>query len=78
MPDDVDLYDGHYSQLAADLQSELASMEGEETFEGLQRFLQAVHTLARERRLSRYLYLASKPVSSGEPLNEAHREPPAV
>jgi SAM-dependent methyltransferase len=42
----------------------LVSAEGEETFEGLQRFLQAVHTLASERRLSRYLYLASKPVSS--------------
>jgi SAM-dependent methyltransferase len=40
----------------------LVSLEGEETFEGLQRFLLAVHTLASERRLSRYLYLASKPV----------------
>jgi len=39
---------------------ELASLEGQETFDGLQRFLQAVHTLANERRLSRYLYLASK------------------
>jgi hypothetical protein len=26
-------------------------------FEGLQQFLAAVHTLARERRLSRYVYL---------------------
>jgi SAM-dependent methyltransferase len=40
---------------------QLVGLEGEETFEGLQRFLLAVHTLASERRLSRYLYLASKP-----------------
>ena len=29
-------------------------------FENLQRFLDAVHSLASERRLSRYMYLASK------------------
>lgn len=39
---------------------QLASVEGRETFEGLQRFLQAVHTLSSEHRLSRILYLASK------------------
>ena len=39
----------------------LVPLEGEEGFEGLQRFLNAVHTLASERRLSRYVYLASKP-----------------
>jgi SAM-dependent methyltransferase len=38
----------------------LVNLEGEEGFEGLQRFLDAVHTLAGERRLSRYMYLASK------------------
>ena len=38
----------------------LVSLEGEEGFEGLQRFLDAVHRLASERRLSRYMYLASK------------------
>ena len=46
---------------------QLLSVEGKERFEGLQRFLQAVHTLASERRLSRYLYVASKPVVSGAP-----------
>ena len=39
----------------------LVRLEGEEGYEGLQRFLEAVHTLANERRLSRYMYLASKP-----------------
>ena len=39
----------------------LVSLEGDETFAGVQRFLQAVHTLASERRLSRFLYQASKP-----------------
>jgi SAM-dependent methyltransferase len=39
----------------------LVELEGAEAFEGLQRFLDAVHTLASERRLSRYVYLASKP-----------------
>lgn len=35
--------------------------EGDEDFENLQRFLATVHTLAGERRLSRYMYLAAKP-----------------
>jgi SAM-dependent methyltransferase len=39
----------------------LVRAEGEEDFENLQRFLAVVHTLAGERRLSRYMYLASKP-----------------
>ncbi|MGH2372885.1 MAG: class I SAM-dependent methyltransferase [bacterium] len=39
----------------------LVKLEGEEAFEGLQRFLDAVYTLASDRRLSRYMYLASRP-----------------
>jgi SAM-dependent methyltransferase len=39
----------------------LVRLEGEEGFGGLQRFLDVVHTLASERRLSRYMYLALKP-----------------
>ena len=39
----------------------LAAIEGETNFEGLQRFLQCVHNLTAEKRLSRYLYLAVKP-----------------
>jgi SAM-dependent methyltransferase len=39
----------------------LVGREGEDNFEGLQRFLHCVHLLSRERRLSRYAYLAAKP-----------------
>ncbi len=45
--------------------AELISLEGEQGFEGLQRFLTAVHTLSSERRLSRFMYLASRPSSHG-------------
>ena len=38
----------------------LVPLEGEESFDGLQRFLEAVWVLASERRLSRYMYLAEK------------------
>jgi SAM-dependent methyltransferase len=40
----------------------LSRLEGEAGFDGLQRFLDAVHTLANERRLSRFMYLAAKPL----------------
>jgi SAM-dependent methyltransferase len=36
-------------------------IEGDEAFEGRQRFFDIVATLARERRLSRFVYLAEKP-----------------
>jgi ubiquinone/menaquinone biosynthesis C-methylase UbiE len=39
----------------------LIAFEGEATFDGLQQFLQCVHTLTRERRLLRILYAAQKP-----------------
>jgi SAM-dependent methyltransferase len=42
---------------------ELARIEGEEGFEGLQRFFATVHRLSSERRLSRIAYLAEKAVS---------------
>jgi len=41
-------------------QSILLPIEGQATFDGLQRFLACVHTLCHEQRLSRFLYLASK------------------
>ncbi|HSL20104.1 MAG TPA: methyltransferase domain-containing protein [Vicinamibacterales bacterium] len=37
----------------------LVALEGAEHFEGIQRFLDAVFILASERRLSRYMYLAT-------------------
>jgi SAM-dependent methyltransferase len=39
----------------------LTALEGEPTFEGVQRFLSCVHTLCSERRLLRFLYTAQKP-----------------
>jgi SAM-dependent methyltransferase len=44
----------------------LVKLEGEEAFAGLQRFLDAVHVLASERRLSRYMYLASRPSTASD------------
>ncbi len=38
----------------------LIPIEGEPNFTGLQKFLQCVHTLSSEKRLSRFLYLARK------------------
>ena len=42
--------------------AELLVAEGKTNFEGLQRFLSCVHILTSEKRLLRYLYLASKPL----------------
>jgi SAM-dependent methyltransferase len=39
----------------------LLQIEGEERFEGLQKFFTAVHRLTSERRLSRIVYLVEKP-----------------
>ncbi|HZS48087.1 MAG TPA: class I SAM-dependent methyltransferase [Blastocatellia bacterium] len=41
-------------------QDELMKIEGTETFQGLQRFLQVVHRLTSERRLSRFVFVAQK------------------
>jgi len=41
----------------------LIAIEGQENFEGLQRFLASVETLNKERRLLRFVYLAQKPAT---------------
>ncbi len=38
----------------------LRQLEGDETFDGLQRFFETVAVLARERRLSRFVYVAER------------------
>lgn len=43
--------------------AELVRIEGEERFSGLQNFTAVVHTLTRERRLSRFAYLVEKPAA---------------
>jgi hypothetical protein len=40
--------------------AELVAAEGDANFEGLQRFLSCVQRLTSERRLLRYLYLATR------------------
>lgn len=51
---------GKWRDARAKRRGQLILLEGAEGYEGLQRFLDSVHTLARERRLSRYAYLAEK------------------
>src|SRR5262249_9340103 len=51
---------GRWHDARARFRGELLTDEGEATFEGIQRFLAACHLLARERRLSRYAYLARR------------------
>jgi cyclopropane fatty-acyl-phospholipid synthase-like methyltransferase len=51
---------GRWRDARARFRDELVADEGESTFEGVQRFLSACHLLARERRLSRYAYLAER------------------
>lgn len=43
---------------------QLLAFEGEERFDGLQRFFEMVHVLYREKRLSRIAYLAEEATSS--------------
>lgn len=43
-----------------DLRPALEQLEGADGFAGVQRFLSSVHTLAAERRLSRFMYLATR------------------
>lgn len=49
-----------WNQARAKHREKLLAAEGETTFEGLQRFLSCVSTLTSERRLLRYIYIASK------------------
>jgi hypothetical protein len=57
---------GKWRDAREERRAALAELEGEAAFRELQRFLDAVHTLAGERRLSRYMYLAT--VSAGAKL----------
>lgn len=56
---------GKWRDARAQRRDALTTLEGEEGFQGLQQFLDAVHTLAREQRLSRLVYLAAKPPATG-------------
>jgi hypothetical protein len=45
----------------AEHERELRLVEGDETYDGRQRFFWVAATLARERRLSRLVFVATKP-----------------
>jgi ubiquinone/menaquinone biosynthesis C-methylase UbiE len=51
---------GRWRDARQHFSDELVADEGAATFEGVQSFLRAAHLLARERRLSRYAYLAER------------------
>lgn len=60
--DNAALISGRWHQARLAHKDDLLRIEGEERFEGLQQFFAAVHKLTSERRLSRIVYLAEKPV----------------
>jgi SAM-dependent methyltransferase len=56
----IELTSGRWHAARQRHRDDLLRIEGEERFEGLQRFLAAVYTLTRERRLSRFVFVAEK------------------
>jgi SAM-dependent methyltransferase len=58
--DDGAMVAGRWRDARARHRDALIGIEGEERYEGLQRFFDAVHRLMGEKRLSRVLYLAEK------------------
>jgi SAM-dependent methyltransferase len=59
--DNAALVAGRWHEARRRHQADLLPVEGEERFEGLQRFFAAVNRLTTERRLSRIAYLVEKP-----------------
>jgi SAM-dependent methyltransferase len=51
---------GRWHRARNNHRDDLVRIEGEERFLGLQRFFEAVHTLTRQKRLSRIAYVAEK------------------
>jgi len=56
----IELTSGRWHAARQKHREELIKIEGEERFEGLQKFFFTVHTLTSERRLSRFVFLAEK------------------
>ncbi|HEX6269361.1 MAG TPA: methyltransferase domain-containing protein [Anaerolineales bacterium] len=56
----IELTSGRWQASRQKHREDLIEIEGEERFEGLQKFLSTVHTLTSERRLSRFVFLAEK------------------
>jgi len=56
----IELTSGRWHASRQRHREDLIKIEGEERFEGLQKFLSTVHTLTSERRLSRFVFVAEK------------------
>jgi SAM-dependent methyltransferase len=56
----IELTSGRWHAARQQHRDDLLKIEGQERFEGLQRFAAAVHKLTSERRLSRFVFLAEK------------------
>jgi hypothetical protein len=56
----IELTSGRWHASRQRHRDDLLKIEGEERFEGLQKFLYTVHKLTSERRLSRFVFLAEK------------------
>ena len=56
----IELTSGRWHASRQRHRGDLIEIEGEERFEGLQKFLSTVHKLTSERRLSRFVFLAEK------------------
>jgi SAM-dependent methyltransferase len=56
----IELTSGRWHASRQSHREDLIKLEGEERFEGLQKFLSTVHKLTSERRLSRFVFLAEK------------------
>src|SRR5262249_28989012 len=61
--DAVALVSARWRDARARRRDALVALEGPADFEATQRFLDVVHTLSGERRLSRFAYLATRPGS---------------
>lgn len=56
----IELTSGRWHASRQKHRDDLIKIEGEERFEGLQKFLSTAHTLTGERRLSRFVFLVEK------------------
>ena len=56
----IELTSGRWHDSRQKHREDLIRVEGEERFDGLQKFLETVHKLTSERRLSRFVFLAEK------------------
>ena len=56
----IELTSGRWHASRQKHREDLIKIEGEERFDGLQKFLSKVHKLTSERRLSRFVFLAEK------------------